>query len=260
MALSQEIDIPLVILTATFAFMILTLGIILFVIVSQKKMLKQQAEHQFSLLNATIQTQEKERKRIAADLHDDIGAILSAVKMKISQIEIKSKEVPEVIQHTKQAYTLLDEAVKNVRIISKDLLPATLTELGLTSALQELSERLSTKGVLNISINNNLNERLEYNTELAAYRIIQEALTNAVKHAKATQVQITIDKHTELLKLKIKDNGCGVTLKNIDSKPAEKKGLGLRNIESRVNMLNGSVSFNSSPGKGFEINIDLPVK
>ena len=258
MVLSQEKDLSLVILTATLAFVILAAGIILLMIAYHKKLLKQQDEYQRGLLNAILEAQEKERQRIAEDLHDDMGALLSAIKLRLAQVAKKSKD-NAIIEDTIEARLLLDEAVKNVRAISKELLPVSLKEFGLVSALYELSKRMNPKGILNIYVNNEPEKKLEYKTELAIYRIIQEGFSNSIKHGGASQVNVKLDIQPDSLKLNIQDNGWGFNIQEYRSMPLPSKGLGLRNIESRVAMLNGRVSFESERGKGFRIKVDLPL-
>lgn len=258
MVLSQENDLSLVILTATLAFVILAAGIILLMVTYHKKLLKQQDEYQRGLLNAILEAQEKERQRIAEDLHDDMGALLSAIKLRLAQVAKKSKD-NAIVEDTIEARLLLDEAVKNVRTISKELLPVSLKEFGLVSALYELSKRMNPKGILNIYVNNETEKKLEYKTELAIYRIIQEAFSNSMKHGGASQVNVKLDIQPASLKLNIQDNGWGFNIPEYRSTPLTSKGLGLRNIESRVAMLNGRVSFESERGKGCRIKVDLPL-
>lgn len=257
MVLSPGTDLSLVIITATIAIIILAMGSVLCVIAYHKRLLKQQDEHKRSLIDAILQAQEEERQRIAEDLHDDMGALLSLVKLRLSHISTKSRE-DEIIKDVKEICLLLDDAVKSVRQISRELLPVTLKEFGLANALNEFSNRFN-KGILNISVKNEEAVKLEYKTELALYRVVQETFSNSLKHGDASEINVNLDIQPKNLKLNIDDNGRGFCLNEYKSTPVSVKGLGLRNIESRVGMLNGKVNYDSAKGRGCRIKIEVPL-
>ncbi|MEL6588759.1 MAG: sensor histidine kinase [Bacteroidota bacterium] len=242
--------------------------IVFFVLVYQKKMIRQEiaiermkTEHQRSLLNAAIETQEKERQRIAKDLHDEVGAMLSVIKMGIAQYERKSKEDPvarELAQETKSQVT---ETIENVRRISKDLMPVALMKMGLGFALQAMFDKLQhLEGVEVHYQQAGEAVRLKSSTALGLYRVIQESLNNCLKHAQASLITCDLRYEPEQLTLHFRDNGKGFDLQALLHSTDSTKGLGLKSIESRVNILGGHLVHESAPGRGTSIHISLPLE
>ncbi|MFK7921202.1 MAG: sensor histidine kinase [Bacteroidia bacterium] len=242
--------------------------IVFFVLVYQKKMIRQEValermktEHQRNLLNATIETQEKERQRIAKDLHDEVGAMLSVIKMGIAQFERKAKDLPiakEIAAETKENVT---ETINNVRRISKDLMPIALMKLGLAVALKGMFEKLQSLEGIEVKFTQTGEAvRLPQSSALGLYRVIQESLNNCLKHAEASRIECHLDFEPAQLKLSFKDNGKGFDIEALLDSPDSTAGLGLKSIESRVNMIGGDLQHISSPGKGTQILIELPLK
>lgn len=220
-----------------------------------KELLKQQELRS----KAVIEAEEKERVRIARELHDGIGQQLSAAKLNISglQASIKTKQ-PEEILMLQNALELLDESVKEVRAVSHSMIPNALIKSGLVSAVREFINKISSLGNLRINLEIiGLNERLENTVENILFRVLQELVNNIIKHAKATEVGIQFIKHENELTILIEDNGVGfdvnASLSDING------GIGLKNISSRVAFLNGEVNFDSFPGKGTTVTIELPL-
>jgi two-component system NarL family sensor kinase len=150
----------------------------------------------------------------------------------------------------------VDEAVKEVRSISHNMMPNALIRSGLSTALREFINKISSTGALKIDLEIiGLNERMESTTETVLYRVLQECISNIVKHAKASKIGIQLVKHTTSLNLIIEDNGVGFD----SSKINDFTGIGLKNIISRVQFLNGNVEFDSFPGNGTTVVIDIPL-
>lgn len=219
----------------------------------QQEMAQQLLQQQELRNKAIIEAEEKERIRIARELHDGIGQQLSAAKMNLSAFESSINE-----QH-KDAYqhliTLVDDAVKEIRTISHNMMPNALLRSGLSSAVREFVNKLSITDALKIDLQIvGLNTRLEHSAETVLYRVIQECVSNIIKHADASHINIQLIKHDEHLNMLIEDNGKGFNAKDIDSF----EGIGLKNIVSRVQYLNGTVDFDSMPGRGTTISVDIP--
>lgn len=256
-------SINFIYLIGTLGMVLLATSIFFFFVTYQKKMLKKQlelnetrAKQQEEILRNTITAQEKERKRIAQDLHDEVGAMLSVVKLNVGRIEKKSEEeiAKKLAAETK---TYLDEVITQVRRISRSLLPPSLEKLGLFFALEELANWVNKSDQLKIICWKSGEQfRFETKKELAIFRIIQELLNNAIKHAEAANIYINARfSPNNNLMISVSDNGKGFELN-------EKivTGLGLKNLESRTQIMNAKFKIKSIPGKGTTAIIFLDTK
>lgn len=204
------------------------------------------AQQQEDILRNTISAQEKERKRIAQDLHDEVGAMLSVVKLNVGRIEKKSEEMvaKKLANETK---TYLDEVITQVRRISRSLLPPSLEKLGLYFALEELANWVNKAEQLKIECWKSGEQfRFDSKKELAVFRIVQELLNNAIKHSEASMIYINARfSPNNNLMISVTDNGKGFVLKD-----KMNQGLGLKNLESRSQIMNANFKMKSTPGKG----------
>ncbi len=227
-------------------------GIFFFFIAYQKRLLQKQLElnrvvqnQQEEIIENTIQSQENERKRIARDLHDEVGAMLSVVKLTVGRIEKKAEagKAKELATETK---TYLDDVILQVRRISRSLLPPSLEKLGLYFALEELASWVNKSDQLAIECWKRGEQfRFESRQELAIFRIVQELVNNAIKHAEASHISIDIRFSKQLVSVVVGDDGKGFLLEE-----KMQTGLGLRNLESRSEMANAKFKMKSLPGKG----------
>ncbi len=249
--------------------LILAMFITSFVSYYQRKQAEQQlsigmmqAEYRRKLMEATFSGQEEERRRLASDLHDDIGTMLSVTKISLNQLErqliddrsISPTQVSLLAQKTRY---MLDDTMTNVRRISRNLVPTTLERFGLLPAFEELIER-TTDGELEISLDcPETLEKLTPGIELMLYRIAQELINNAIKHARARRILIQIVCTDEQVRLSAIDDGQGFDLDRVMHDRAG--GLGLRNIESRLSVLHGQITFDVSPGRGSRIHVQVPL-
>ena len=204
-----------------------------------------------------LEVQEEERKRIAADLHDRLGSMLSTVKLHFNTVE---QQIDTLREQNKDQYhkatTLLDEACDEVRKIAHNLVSGELVKFGLVSALNQLKETIEETGKLSIKVYAfGMEERLAANTEISLYRIVQELLNNILKHAKASEMTIQLNKVENNLNIVVEDNGAGYDV----NAALAKDGMGLRNMQTRVKKLNGTIEFDSMKGRGSTTIIDLPV-
>jgi signal transduction histidine kinase len=233
---------------------IIVFTFIISTIINQRKIIKLHDQ----LIKAEIDILEKERKRLAEDLHDDMGPILSTIKLYLGMLQAPADDDKTILN---KVSGLLDNAIAEIRVISQNLLPVALQNRGLHEAVYELVEQINASRSKHIYIDSKIpGLKLHSATEIAVFRIIHELLNNIIKHSKATEVHIGLHKENDTLKLQIKDNGIGFDYATMQSVKSDNKGLGLKSIANRVNMLQGKVSFNSESGKGTEVRIDIPVK
>lgn len=214
---------------------------------------------QNELFNTIVSTQDKERKRIAQDIHDSLGSVLSAAKLKLSSLEENRKPFSgDQLEKYQTTLILLNEASTELRNISHNIMPATLSKLGLVAAIRNLVDKISTNTGLHISFTTyKLEERLEETVEVSIYRIILELINNIVKHATATKSSIQLVRYPAYINLMVEDDGKGFNKEEVSD---EKKGIGLGNILSRVEYLKGTMEIDSSPGKGTTFIIEIPYK
>ncbi|MFC2111415.1 tetratricopeptide repeat protein [Bacteroidota bacterium] len=216
---------------------------------------KVQEEHQQQRFKAVIEAEEKERIRIAKDLHDGLGQLLSTAKINMTSLEgeLADKE-DEVLLNNSMA--LVDEAVTEVRNISHNMMPSALIDFGLPRAIEALTSRINDAKLIKVNFSySGLDERLEQSTEIALFRIIQEVLNNMIKHSEAAEISIDLERINKKVLLKIEDNGKGFDVSKID----QSKGIGWKNIYSRLSMINGQIDIKSGLDKGTVINIDLVI-
>lgn len=235
----------------------LTLIIILFVVVYQRKMLKQERRHkaaekahQLELLQATIESQEVERDRIGRELHDGVGVMLSTTLMYLDHWKEEDEEGKE--KTSRRVDELLHETIDSVRRVSADLRPVVLETFGLAEAISDLTTTVANASGLEISFKAAYDHPLSQPHELNIYRVVQELLTNALRHAKATKISLEMTAEADRFFFKYEDNGKGISKNRM-----AQKGLGLKNIESRVNALNGTLQLSSPSEGGVLITIDI---
>jgi two-component system sensor histidine kinase DegS len=202
-----------------------------------------------------IEGQEKERLRISREIHDGIGQMITAIKLSCESIDtasINSQEDKEKFGYTK---SLIQEVITELRQVSSDLSPTFLYDYGLFSAVNQLVINVSKISSINIKLNSNIQKnRFQSLVEITLYRIIQEAINNTLKHSQAKNLKINLILDAEFLELAIEDDGIGFNLT-----ANSKTGNGLNNISSRSNLIGAHSSIIASPGKGFKINIQIPI-
>jgi signal transduction histidine kinase len=213
-------------------------------------------QQQRAILQTTVETQESERIRIARDLHDEVGALLSTVKMslKLSQRKLAKDGVETSLDESTE---MLDSAIGSVRQISHDLLPPSLESLGICAALAQLATKTAQlSGIPFECVLIHEPPRLEIRTELTLYRVVQELISNSLKHSQATERRLDFSFRDSVFTLVFRDNGIGFDLAKVKESGA---GLGLRGMESRVDALGGKLRFETAPGQGFVAEISLRV-
>ena len=215
-------------------------------------------EQTINTYNAMIVGHEEERKRIAIDLHDRLGSMLSTVKMYFSAL--KSKREPDTVESSQlqdKATSLLDLTLDELRKIANDLSTGMITDFGLRPAIEELCETISRGSDIQCkALFHNLNERIDNQTEIGIYRITQELLTNILKHAQAKNITIQLNKIDEYLQVTIEDDGIGYNYKEKIKSP----GMGLKNILTRVEKLGAKFHVDSVSQKGSFSFLEVPIK
>jgi PAS domain S-box-containing protein len=215
------------------------------------------ADREFRKLHArVISAQETERKRIARELHDGIGQILSGVKYRLEGLAGKTPLSGEVEAKVLKVSKLLNNAISEIRRISQNLMPAELVDLGLEPALLTLCREFKERTGIKVTVRNVLTPAAP-ELELALYRIAQEALNNIGKHSKATIVTVTLSGQGRGIVLKVSDNGIGFKLGS--SVKAAGRGCGLGNMRQRVESVGGSIEINSTPGAGTTVSVHVPL-
>lgn len=229
-------------------------GIVIFVIVlisrfRRKRALRIIHVREQSRLKAIIETEEKERKRVAQELHDSLGQLLSTAKLNMMSLEDDiSQENATPYQFTLQ---LIDEACHELRTISHNMMPSALIRLGLAPALRELADKISSGNIIQVHLETEgiQDKRLDDIYEISIYRIIQELINNTLRHAGASKIRVSVRYlHPELV-LHYEDNGKGWKPGN------DSGGIGWKNIRSRIDMLDGHIKITPMQGEGFQIHI-----
>ncbi len=257
-------DSGFVIAVGTAVLLVMAVFIIIFVAYYQQKQAKQQLalselqeQHRRELMAATFRGQEEERKRLAEDLHDGIGTMLSVTKMSLNQLErqMNGEITMRTSLQVQKTRSMLDETMTNVRRISRDLVPTTLERFGLLPALEELADR-ATDGELQVHMDcpESIDD-LPPALTLMLYRIAQELINNAIRHARAQHINIQVYCLGTEVRMSVLDDGVGF---DFDAVMENKEGgLGLRNIESRLSVMNGYATFDVAPGRGSQIHVQV---
>ena len=219
----------------------------------ERSLKEEELRGQHDVTRAVLETQEGERRRIAGDLHDGVGQTLAATRLNLLRIgeELGGKEC----QAWERSLQLLEKASGDVRTISHTLGSSTLRELGLEAALREMIGDMNGGGELAVTLQtDNLEEDLPEYISLGLFRVAQELISNIIRHAKATEATLQLMRREEMIVLMAEDNGVGFDLKS------RREGMGRRNIETRIRAMNGTVLFDSRPGYGTTVTVEVGLK
>ena len=240
-------------------FMLLVvLSAMAFWLVKSRYKSKMRLEHEKRLIQkeafaAIINAEENERKRIAMELHDGLGQLLSAAKLNISVLEDTNSEEDRLA--VDNAENLIDQAIADLRNISHNLMPSALIRLGLIPAIHDMADKINSGRKVVVKITSEgFESRLPGNLEIAIYRVIQESVNNILKHAGAGNIFINLRYGGESLDLSIEDDGKGMPEPSTSNSG---KGIGWDDIRSRVSLFNGRMNLYSEPGKGTRLNINF---
>jgi len=226
------------------------------IIRDQKKYNDRRVEKETEVLSVIVKAEENERTRFAKELHDGLGPLLSSIKMSVSTI--KKQMTPDydlrIIDNTEK---LINESIFTIKEISNNISPHILNNFGLYKALQSFIGKIQINNNINIILNSNLNEkRYDYNIEVVFYRVICELINNTLKHASAHRITIDFFEDKDELLLEYIDDGIGFSPEKAEK---EGQGMGLANIRSRINSLNGSFQVKSRKGSGVCYTIKVKI-
>lgn len=218
----------------------------------QKKLDEERLSQQKAILQATVEGQEKERSEIGKELHDNINQLLASVKLMVSTVITKSPSESKLLT---ESVRLTDQCIREIRNLSGSLIPLKELEMGLIDAIKMVVSRIKATSAIQfeISLCSDLADKLNDKQQLTIYRILQEQLNNILKHAMAERVSIILKEENGNALLVIADNGKGFNTCN------KAEGIGLKNMKSRSELLNGSFSIDSEAGKGCSISVLIPL-
>lgn len=234
--------------------------VLLFVIYYRRNIRAQQEKHnletahQQQLIFSNLRTLEQERKRFAEDLHDEIGASLSAIRLYITSIDqqLMDADLKEQLLQVKKA---IDQSMASARRISHDILPPGLEIMGLVTVVEDFVKPIAKAANIQIQVQQEgVSVKLHFERELVLFRVLQELLNNTLKHAEATFIQIVFTVSGDSYQIQYSDNG-----KGFDSTESHNRGLGISNITNRVKMVGGECTWRSASGEGFQIRIEVPI-
>lgn len=251
----------------TIGMLILAIGLVVFIVFHQRRVIKYQMqlqkmeeEQQKILLNASIRWQEEERQRIAADLHDDAGPLLATARLYLNE-NLVHQDINTQLQSIYNAKQIIDDTIQLIRNISHSLMPPTLKNFGLESAVNDLFQKISGSGTINASCRfHDYRNRLRPEQELLIFRVIQELVNNILKHSNASFIHITQNLNDGKFFIRIHHDGRGITQNDFDKLNKSASGLGLKNIQSRMRVLQGNISFEKDMSQTyFKVTLEIPA-
>jgi signal transduction histidine kinase len=255
-----------VLFLGTLGMLVLTIGLIMFIIFHQRKVIRYQMklqqmeqEQQQILLKASIHLQEEERQRIAADLHDDAGPLLATARLYLNE-NLVNQDKSTQLQSIFQARQILDDTIQLIRNISHSLMPPTLKNFGLESAINDMAQKISGSGSINASSRfHDYKDRLKQEKELIVFRIVQELINNILKHSNSSFIHLTQNSHGDSFLLRIHHDGRGIVQADFEKLNKSNIGLGLKNISSRLRVANGSIFFEKDSSQTYyKVTIEIP--
>jgi two-component system NarL family sensor kinase len=258
-------SVSLVLFLGTIGMLALTIGLIVFIIFHQRKVIRYQMQlqrmeydQQKLLLNASIRLQEEERQRIAADLHDDAGPLLATARLYLNE-NLVNLDRNSQLQSIYNAKQIIDDTIQLIRNISHSLMPPTLKNFGLESAVNDLFQKISGSGSMNASSRfHDYRERLQSENELIIFRVIQELVNNILKHSNASFIHLTQNTSGNKFFIRLHHDGRGITQNDFIKLNKSNVGLGLKNIQSRLKVLHGKIFFEKDMSQTYyKVTIEL---
>lgn len=258
--------VSFVLLLGTLGMLVLTVGLIIFIILHQKRVKRfnekiqdMEKAQQRLLLNASIKLQEEERQRLAADLHDDAGPLLATARLYLNENLVNQDKATQ-LQSIFQARQIIDDTIQLVRNISHSLMPPTLKNFGLESAINDLFQKISGSGTINASSRfHEYKDRLKEEKELIVFRVVQELINNILKHSNSSFIHLTQNVHAGKFYLRIHHDGRGLVQADFEKLNKSNVGLGLKNITSRLRVVDGNINFEKDISQTYyKVTIELP--
>jgi len=222
----------------------------------QKRIAELEKDKQLITIDAMLKGQEEERSRIAKDLHDGLGSLLSGTKLSFMNVRENIPLTPETNAMFDKSLSMLDNTIGDLRKVAQNLMPEALVKFGLQEALRDFCNSIQSSTDIKVVYQQFGEKRKLNNTaEVFIYRMVQELVVNILKHAKATEIMVQLMMDENSTSLTVEDNGKGFDLNTLQ----HKNGAGIRNINYRVQYLNGTLDIDTTPGSGTSVNIQLPI-
>ena len=220
----------------------------------QQKIAELEKEKQLLAAEAVLQGQTEERSRLAKDLHDGLGSILSGVKYSFTNM--KRNLIPEATEAFDRGMVMLDKSIHELRRVAHNMMPEALMKFGLDTALKDFCQSIDLSGAIKLTYSSfDINETSIPDTRaVAIYRIVQELVNNILKHAEATTALVQLVRKEDALSIAVEDDGKGFDVAILK----DNEGIGYLNLQNRVAWLNGTIDIQTEPGKGTSVNIEIP--
>jgi two-component system NarL family sensor kinase len=225
--------------------------------IQQRRITELETEKQLTAAEAVVKGEEQERTRLAKDLHDGLGGMLSGIKYSFQTMKGNLVMTPENHQAFERSMDMLDSSIKEMRRVAHNMMPETLVKFGLDTALKDFCNEINQVGALKVNYQSIGLEgaAIDQTTAITLYRIVQELLNNAMKHAAARNVIVQVSKTDNVISVTVEDDGKGFDTSIL----SQSKGIGWSNIQNRVEFLKGKLDVNSQSEKGTSVLIEFPV-
>lgn len=223
----------------------------------QRRITELETEKQLTATEDVLKGEEKERTRLAKDLHDGLGGMLSGIKHSLNAMKGNLVMTPENHQAFERSMDMLDSSIREMRRVAHNMMPEALVKFGLDTALKDFCNDINQSGALQINYQSiGLgNVEVEQTTSITIYRIVQELINNTMKHAAAKSAIVQVSKTDKAISITVEDDGKGFNTLVLEGT----RGIGWSNIQSRVEYLKGKLDVQSEPGKGTSVHIELNV-
>lgn len=250
----------------TIGMLLLAIPLIVFMFLYQRKVFRyraqmqnMEAEQQKLLLRASIKSQDEERQRLAADLHDDAGPLLATARLYLNE-NLVNQDKNSQLQSIYSAKQIIDETIQLIRNISHSLMPPTLKNFGLESAVNDFFQKINGSGSMNVNCRfHDYKIRLKQEKELLVFRVIQELVNNIFKHSNASFIHLTQHNGAETMIIRLHHDGRGLTQDDYIKMSKSNVGLGLKNIQSRLRVILGDILFEQDSSQSFfKVTIEIP--
>lgn len=223
--------------------------------IQKQRITELETEKQLYATNALLQGQEEERSRMARELHDGLGGLLSGVKINLNNMKRRLIITEEDGQSFENSLALLDQSISEMRRVAHNLMPESILRYGLDGAIKEFLESIDNEELVVVYQSYNIDKGIHKQLDITTYRIIQELVNNIIKHAQASEVLVQVRRDEQLLIIDVEDNGKGFEVPDLK----DRTGMGLAGIRSRVNYWKGELSIDSTKDKGTSIHIQIPL-
>ncbi|GAA4412980.1 hypothetical protein GCM10023187_40740 [Nibrella viscosa] len=253
-------------LISTIVFLLLAVFIVSFALLFQRRKLQSlqekndlKAAYEQAILKSQVEVQNQTLQRIGRELHDNIGQILSVIKLHISIIE-ESTQSGELHEQASAVSNLIDQSVADIRALSKSLDGNFVQDFGLVQSITHELDRLQKTRRYETSLQvEGEAYSLGFQKEIVVFRVVQEVLNNAIKHSGANRISIILCYQTDQLQLSVQDNGKGFDFDEALHRELNGSGAGLRNMQDRIQLIGGVCTFRTAPGQGTSVDLQLPL-